>query len=560
MNIEEKAKAYDEALERCKQWASGTWGHSVDDSPKDIAEFIFPSLAESEDERIGKCISMALTDVEERLKDCLAYLEKQKEQKHPNGCFTCDEYKKGYEEGRRNGFTAGYNKAMKEVEQKEQKPVECELEDAFKNYTDAGITVSCGDIVAKPKEQKPAEKQDFVSQLKEYLANTPKEQIKAEWEELKKWDNVDPTAEEYLSRVKPILSLAKKELDKPTEWSEEDEDMLNSCISSIEEAKESRYAYKETDGDTSYDHEIAWLKSLPERFNIQPKPECDNETEIQKAYREGKNAGRKEVFDHPEEYGLQLRRMYDYETGRKNPEWGDEDKHRLQQAINALDRNGYYVLVDWLKSLPERFGFQPKQAWSEEDDGELQNAIDALEFLGKKGVYKSESGYDAALQAASWLKNLSLSLKKRNEDVTKLCSNEWSEEDEEIFNNIIEKAKGGHWIEVNEITWLITRFKSLRPQPKQEWDTHDKAIVNCIVCCLDGQFVSESARKKSLEWFNKHRRDFLNSPHWKPSEEQMRELLKVVDKARELHYTSIDGYDGYNALRSLYEQLKHLRG
>lgn len=38
--------------------------------------------------------------------------------------------------------------------------------------------------------------------------------------------------------------------------------MLNSCISSIEEAKENRYAYKETDGDTSYDHEIAWLKSL----------------------------------------------------------------------------------------------------------------------------------------------------------------------------------------------------------------------------------------------------------------------------------------------------------
>ena len=49
---------------------------------------------------------------------------KQKEQKHPNGCFTCDEYKKGYEAGRLNGFTAGYNKVMKEVDQKEQKPVD----------------------------------------------------------------------------------------------------------------------------------------------------------------------------------------------------------------------------------------------------------------------------------------------------------------------------------------------------------------------------------------------------------------------------------------------------
>lgn len=51
---------------------------------------------------------------------------KQKEQNHPNGCFTCDEYKKGYEAGRLNGFTAGYNKAMKEIDQKEQKPAEWE--------------------------------------------------------------------------------------------------------------------------------------------------------------------------------------------------------------------------------------------------------------------------------------------------------------------------------------------------------------------------------------------------------------------------------------------------
>ena len=49
---------------------------------------------------------------------------------------------------------------------------------------------------------------------------------------------------------------------KPAEWSEEDEEMLNSCISSIEESKENRYAYKENDGDTSYDREIEWLKFL----------------------------------------------------------------------------------------------------------------------------------------------------------------------------------------------------------------------------------------------------------------------------------------------------------
>ena len=52
------------------------------------------------------------------------------------------------------------------------------------------------------------------------------------------------------------------------EWSEEDTDILNCCISSIEEAKENRYAYKETDGDTSYDREIAWLKSIHPPFKV----------------------------------------------------------------------------------------------------------------------------------------------------------------------------------------------------------------------------------------------------------------------------------------------------
>ncbi len=76
-------------------------------------------------------------------------------------------------------------------------------------------------------------------------------------------------------RWNPISSVQQK----PAEWSEEDEEMLNSCISSIEESKENRYAYKETDGDTSYDREIAFMKSLPERFVLQPKQEWSDEDE-----------------------------------------------------------------------------------------------------------------------------------------------------------------------------------------------------------------------------------------------------------------------------------------
>ena len=90
----------------------------------------------------------------------MAREELQKEQKHPNGCFTCDEYKKGYEAGRFHGFTAGYNKAMKE-----QKPAEInEYEIIKKHITDDSLSSEvnkrlkeCGWYVT---DEKPAERNE----------------------------------------------------------------------------------------------------------------------------------------------------------------------------------------------------------------------------------------------------------------------------------------------------------------------------------------------------------------------------------------------------------------
>ena len=140
---------------------------------------------------------------------------------------------------------------------------------------------------------------------------------------------------------------------------------------------------------------------------------------------------------------------------------------------------------------------------------------------------------------------------------------EWSEEDEKQIGRlrsvVNQLASYTDSLDVNgdycegDYAELDTWLKSLRPQPKQEWDTHDKAIVNCIVCCLDGQFVSEAARKQCLVWFNKHRRDFLNSPSWKPSEEQMKALGTIVKGYDECAVGSV----GYN-LKEMYEQLKKL--
>lgn len=199
-----------------------------------------PELAESEDERIRKALVWHLkADVDfvsngVTKAECIAYLEKQKEQKHPNGCFTCDEYKKGYEEGRRNGFTAGYNKAMKEVEQKEQKPSgETNVEPdskipreeylyhllanhiiTFTDYTyllaKKPFDYECANIPQKdytPVEQKSADLSEMMVHKEPYIAPVPTPMVadeqKQEWSEEEK-EILDSILSHYVLIDKPI--------------------------------------------------------------------------------------------------------------------------------------------------------------------------------------------------------------------------------------------------------------------------------------------------------------------------------------------------------------------
>ena len=177
------------------------------------------------------------------------WFEKQKD-------FAADEYWRGFKNGR-DEVTENPDRFNLQEKQKEQKPVKCELEDAFKYYTDAGITVSCGDIVVKPKEQKPKRKRNkpkesWLSKAKYELAHEEELLIKRQKE------------------LSEIRALKNKE-QKPAEWSEEDREMLIRCVAAIP-----------VQGDeilpTSYLNKLRnWLESLPERFNFQSKQEWSEE-------------------------------------------------------------------------------------------------------------------------------------------------------------------------------------------------------------------------------------------------------------------------------------------
>ena len=117
MTTEEKAKAYDEALERAKELIAKWTGKNKDFYTKDYA-YIFPELRESEDERIWEAIvreferasNSYLIETYDLSKDkFLAYLEKQKEPENTSASTMIP--------------------SCWETEQKEQKPAEWSEED-----------------------------------------------------------------------------------------------------------------------------------------------------------------------------------------------------------------------------------------------------------------------------------------------------------------------------------------------------------------------------------------------------------------------------------------------
>ena len=80
LSIEQKAKAYDEALERMKSWARGEHPECFTEAQK-TAEFIFPELCESKDERIRKELIEFVKSRGGFKQEYIAWLEKQGEQK-----------------------------------------------------------------------------------------------------------------------------------------------------------------------------------------------------------------------------------------------------------------------------------------------------------------------------------------------------------------------------------------------------------------------------------------------------------------------------------------------
>ena len=386
MSIEEKAKAYDEALKRARKIHDEILNNELLGFPDQIRE-IFPELRkeekpltpfqqclncilrgvyyaevpdekvnefivnvvrtrtdeliklakrheytdcqlrESEDERIRKelinflrspFIKENLTD--EKVAPWLDWLEKQKEQEH-----ICDSAQ--YEDGFKTGLEIGLRK------QKEQKPIQTENEREYvktlKGLVSDFIRNSGGGIVDTA----------YYQQIYDWLDRRHVEQ-------------------------------------KPAEWSEEDEERIQSILFSI------GYCKDEYPNKKDYSKDIDWLKSL------RPQP------------KKGLHPGSIRKVDNP----MKWMEEDEKEREQKLVAWSEEDERMLSRCVKSIESSKQFAdsdtfkkakdnEIDWLKHL------RPSWKPSEEQMNALNFAITHfVHYTNYKNLTELRELYDDLLK------------------------------------------------------------------------------------------------------------------------------------------------------------------
>ena len=185
--------------------------------------------------------------------------------------------------------------------------------------------------------------------------------------------------------------IAGKMPQKPAEWSKNDTVFLNEIIDFFEN-KTNRLQH-------DLDMYAHWLKSLPERFVLQPKQKQNDYITPHKEFF-------KFIYDrlinvHKENPNVDYMRSFkerlnNLSFGEKQ-EWSEEDE-RIRKAILGFlnpDKGGtkyssYAELVwwsNWLKNLHGRFNPQPKAEWSENDEKKINFLSRLIEFQVKDDEY-----------------------------------------------------------------------------------------------------------------------------------------------------------------------------
>ncbi len=244
LSIEEKAKAYDEAIERARMWRNKS-GMPI--NKMGILDDIFPNLMESEDEKIRKSIinlviksaqngGMALHKWESQ--QMLAWLEKKKSNPYTGAGF------------KYNGQTWGM----------------CARDEGVDILVDSKL-ISHIDI--RQGEQKPADKIEPKFKVGDII--TPKDRGHEPWQIMQ----VDILDKKYRFKNDYVIHFSQEEdyelVEHKLAWSEEDNEYIKSIISTIECSK-AQFPNSPAVLE-AYNSDLIWLKSLKDRCTWKPSEE-----------------------------------------------------------------------------------------------------------------------------------------------------------------------------------------------------------------------------------------------------------------------------------------------
>ena len=269
MTQEEKAKAYDEALERARKW----YDANTNEGYRSIFESIFPELKESEDEMIRKKLITFfqrfpytnLYDASLNAKDVLAWLEKQGEQK------PADKVEPKFKVG--DTVTGKPMSCHGKVFKGEPFKIVDIIEDNY--VSDDGKTYSISlqdgwELV----EQKPTDKVELKFKVGDYIERKDGLGCHAKiifigenvygCEKLIHSEDESPFFE-FMFKNQDEFQISSDFKQKPA-WSEEDEELCNVLMNIC------GGPHNEMDG-RPWAKCINWLKSLKERYTWKPSDE-----------------------------------------------------------------------------------------------------------------------------------------------------------------------------------------------------------------------------------------------------------------------------------------------
>lgn len=258
MTQEEKAKAYEESLERAKDFMNGEVHYALKRG-ENIMCWIFPELKESEDERIRRDIIRYLKKtspaIGENIEKMLAWLEKQGESTDINP----------------SEFDLRLNKLLKQFE---TLPKE-ELASSLSFYLN--IVQNNGTYKEKKQGEQKLPIEKLSSEMKtigESLGFTTQEECDKYNQMVTDLIMSDDGKSEQKPTDKEMKTLLRTEYEKGRAdaiaeiqnpaWSEEDESYLNTTIAYLKDAKE----FKKTAENC-----INWLKSLRPQNRWKPSDE-----------------------------------------------------------------------------------------------------------------------------------------------------------------------------------------------------------------------------------------------------------------------------------------------